>query len=527
MSPAGKISRIASFNGFTGAYPASGLTFGPKGNLYGTAIQGGIKQFGTVYRVTPGGSVKVLANLDSVTNGAFPQSPLTVAADGNLYGTTYHTIFRIKTNNRAPVATDDTLTLPVYGANLTKNDHDPDGDPLRIVSVSTPAHGAVRVLPNGKIDYVPDSTFTQTDTFTYTVSDGLNGAATGTVTVKAPAAILPASAGTYAGLLTDAGQQVGYWSLSVLRTGSFTGVLKLKGTSVKIHGLFGATGTFQQQVTVAGVTYDVALTVDPARNELSGTIAVAGLTYALDLTRTSPAFSKAAPTPLAGRYTAVFPPTSAQLADSTSPHGCGYAVVTVSTTGAVALAGKLGDGQAFSAAAKLTRSGSFPLYALLEYQSPGYLLGQMTFAPSAESDFAGPYTWQKPPQAQAGFYSAGIDVTGQGFGASYVAPASGKVVAPFAATAENAQIDFAGTALSKTLTISTKNLVSVKDPGTENLSVTLQVSTGLIQGFVTPDVANVKRPLAGVLYQKGTAPGGRGVYTTTSAAEEVTLRPQS
>jgi uncharacterized repeat protein (TIGR03803 family) len=74
-----------------------GFTFDPlllasDGNLYGTTFNGGPGGSGpgTVFRMTTSGAIKVMHNFTNTgTDGAFPDSPLTQAADLNLYGTTH------------------------------------------------------------------------------------------------------------------------------------------------------------------------------------------------------------------------------------------------------------------------------------------------------------------------------------------------------------------------------------------------------------------------------------------------------
>ena len=85
--------------------------------------------------------------------------------------------------NGAPVAADDEATTgrnrPVDIAVLA-NDSDPDGDTLSVTETTTPADGTVVVNPDGTVPYTPDPGFSGTDTFDYTVSDGI---ATDTATV--------------------------------------------------------------------------------------------------------------------------------------------------------------------------------------------------------------------------------------------------------------------------------------------------------------------------------------------------------
>ena len=50
-------------------------------------------------------------------------------------------------------------------------------------SVTQPQHGTVTVQPNGSLVYTPPLHFNGTVTFDYTVSDGLGGTDTATVTI--------------------------------------------------------------------------------------------------------------------------------------------------------------------------------------------------------------------------------------------------------------------------------------------------------------------------------------------------------
>jgi hypothetical protein len=89
--------------------------------------------------------------------------------------------------NDAPTAAADaastTQQTPVVIAVLA-NDTDVDGDRLSITSVSASAGGTVTRSADGTLTYTPSKKFLGTDSFTYTVSDGRGGFATGTVTVS-------------------------------------------------------------------------------------------------------------------------------------------------------------------------------------------------------------------------------------------------------------------------------------------------------------------------------------------------------
>jgi hypothetical protein len=91
--------------------------------------------------------------------------------------------------NRAPTAGNDAVTVaedsPATIISVLANDADPDGDALAVTGVSDPANGAASVTSGGaSVRYTPEPNFAGTDTFTYTVSDGvLTDTAQVTVTV--------------------------------------------------------------------------------------------------------------------------------------------------------------------------------------------------------------------------------------------------------------------------------------------------------------------------------------------------------
>ncbi len=82
----------------------------------------------------------------------------------------------VAVGNSAPVAVDDEATTgrnrPVDIAVLA-NDTDPDGDTLAVTETTTPADGTVAVNDDGTVTYTPVAGFTGTDTFDYTITDGI------------------------------------------------------------------------------------------------------------------------------------------------------------------------------------------------------------------------------------------------------------------------------------------------------------------------------------------------------------------
>jgi uncharacterized repeat protein (TIGR03803 family) len=72
-----------------GGRPVAALVQAADGNFYGTTLEGGAANLGTVFRMTPEGVVTVLhAFVGGAADGASPQAGLLVGTDGQFYGTT-------------------------------------------------------------------------------------------------------------------------------------------------------------------------------------------------------------------------------------------------------------------------------------------------------------------------------------------------------------------------------------------------------------------------------------------------------
>ena len=89
ITPVGTLTTLYSFSGADGADPWAGLVQGTDGNFYGTTYAGGGYGWGTVFKMTQAGKLTVLHSFaGNPTDGAFPIAGLVQATDGNFYGTT-------------------------------------------------------------------------------------------------------------------------------------------------------------------------------------------------------------------------------------------------------------------------------------------------------------------------------------------------------------------------------------------------------------------------------------------------------
>jgi uncharacterized repeat protein (TIGR03803 family) len=90
ITPAGDETVLVAFgpgNGFAPSIPQGPLVPAGDGNFYGTSAQGGAGSSGTVYQLTPSGTLTVLHAFEaSLTDGSDPAPYLTLGRDGLLYG---------------------------------------------------------------------------------------------------------------------------------------------------------------------------------------------------------------------------------------------------------------------------------------------------------------------------------------------------------------------------------------------------------------------------------------------------------
>jgi uncharacterized repeat protein (TIGR03803 family) len=112
MTHGGTVSILYSFPGFKndGESPGAALIRDRKGNLYGTTIAGGASGNGTVFKLTPDGKEKVLYSFGTGSDGAEPFAGVVRDKAGNLYGTTFAggaggdgTVYRIATDGTETV----------------------------------------------------------------------------------------------------------------------------------------------------------------------------------------------------------------------------------------------------------------------------------------------------------------------------------------------------------------------------------------------------------------------------------------
>jgi uncharacterized repeat protein (TIGR03803 family) len=84
----GTFTVLHAFNGDDGQYPEHGVVADKAGNLYGVTAFGGTSDEGTVYKIASDGTFSTLYNFTGGTDGGFLYGGLDIDSDGNLYGST-------------------------------------------------------------------------------------------------------------------------------------------------------------------------------------------------------------------------------------------------------------------------------------------------------------------------------------------------------------------------------------------------------------------------------------------------------
>ena len=126
-----------------------GLTMGSDGNLYGTlSSEGAQYPYGSVYKITPGGTYTELHAFSATDPaGTYPAAHLILGNDGNMYGTTNSSLFRITPNGTLTIVANnfssDGIVQGIDGSFYST---------VRVGSAATGYHGEIfKVTPSGVV----------------------------------------------------------------------------------------------------------------------------------------------------------------------------------------------------------------------------------------------------------------------------------------------------------------------------------------------------------------------------------------
>jgi uncharacterized repeat protein (TIGR03803 family) len=200
LTSAGLVTILHSFGdgtvGGDGVAPLAGLVVGGDGNLYGTTSQGGTAGVGTVFKITPTGTLTILHSFGdgTVTNdGSDPVAALVVGPNGDLFGTTksggvsgnYGVVYQIALTGGV------TILHKFLDGTVTGDGSDPesqltsasDGNLYGTTNLGGIGAGTVyKITPEGVLSIVYDFTSASSGSVNPTggVIQGANGALYGT-----------------------------------------------------------------------------------------------------------------------------------------------------------------------------------------------------------------------------------------------------------------------------------------------------------------------------------------------------------
>jgi hypothetical protein len=226
----------------------------------------------------------------------------------------------------------------------------------------------------------------------------------------------------------------------------------------------------------------------------------------------------------AGNYTGVFtaqPAPNGGLNAEQFPQGDGWTTLKIAPTGTVKMRGRFADGTKFTSACALNKADALPFYVPL-YKKSGSVVGRLTFETSGATRIGTPgLTWFRPAQSQPRYPAGWPNGIALGFEGAARNVVSERNILPEG----GAQLAFTGgdlvaPGLARTLSVASKNKVTVTNRGEEQLRIILKANGEWSGTFIHP--VNRKRASAsGVVLRDLNA--GRGFFLGPTASGRATI----
>lgn len=315
-------------------------------------------------------------------------------------------------------------------------------------------------------------------------------AANSTATIGNP---LLGTDGVWAGAITDANPSPdaatsGIASITVAKTGTFTGSVTLAGVKHAFKGTFDSQGATAPIVVIKPAVATLHLTLNPQTSAITGTVTG---TPAVSFTAYKATWSKAHPLSHPGLYTFyILLPSNNNLI----PQGVGYGTAKVAVDGTAKFTLTLPDNTKTSASVLFTNGasvGDFQLYIPL-YKSKGVFLSALHYS-DAGSQFTGGLgnngtandtnAWIKPASLRDKLYPGGFATYPRLVsGLSFVKPPAGTPVLPASVHFYVSGGNLGANAVVQSLNVSTASKVTPNGANPNNVKVTLSTTTGLLSG---------------------------------------------
>ena len=495
--------------------------------------------------------------------------PVTGNIAGLVRNTTYH--YRLVFNNagviapvtsdatfltnRAPVAATDNYNLssaPTTIIPVLRNDSDPDGDAITLVSTERPQHGTAQIVGNS-VHYTPGADFTGSDTFDYQIRDAFGLTATGTINAVS---LLLTVAGARGGFIKSAeGKEVGYFRIVTNELGTFTGHIVINGERYSLAGFFSLNGTYSGTIYANGeaLTVSLRIALDGDGTSIQANF---GGRWTADVNATP--IDATTRIDVTGRYTATLPggtsatistdsggtvttdpgtdvpdpgtpvipgPTTPVATNATLiPAGTGWVAFKVREDGTAKVKGTLPDGRKFSTRGVI-ESGTGGATVLTFYRD---MADTRVVANLTLGDTVTGTVHVDRGSSNAEHFPEGFDATFNATGAPYLKPEKGQRALDVAGGGEHDRMSvvISGGGLDSGLTLplvlSEKDKVSVDIPESRGLRMKIDRESGRF----TLREAGIGVKGTGVLIQSSSATsggGGAGLFKGNGQTGTITL----
>ncbi len=320
--------------------------------------------------------------------------------------------------------------------------------------------------------------------------------------------------GTYQGLLLhdnsatpEESPYPGRLTVKLTKTGRLSAKLEYRGLTHTFSGKLAPELILEQTIVRKKNQSPLSLRLqfDPSELQLVARVSepVGPGIFASDTTMKLHRFdTKQNPAPQVGSYTARFNAAPG----SGGPTAPGYALVSISKSGAVKATGKLPDGTITTFGALVGADGSVacydPLYKLA-HPYAGHLAGPISIDQAGGLlAVSGSVEWNKPPQTSGVLWKTGLRQIRQVEGSAYIHPGRGQRALETTAADGATTFESFGTNLfTNALHLTTANRFVVDVPDTKKLSLKLQTNSGFVSGSFYDPVLRKARKLSGVLLQ--------------------------
>ena len=320
--------------------------------------------------------------------------------------------------------------------------------------------------------------------------------------------------GLYNGLFYETAEvrQPSSGSITVTPTdrGTYSGKLRIGITSYSISGSLDLAQKGTNSIPRKGTN---ALTVEldfgSSSNQAVGRV-TDGFWEASLMADRSTFNAKTNPCPQAGTYTLILP---GQTDAADGPEGDGFGTIKVDGNGMASLIGTLADGTKVSTRTPLSAVGQWPVYASVP---GGTILSWMNFIDRPTDDLTGLVSWIKTAQIKTRYYPGGFTNETIAVGSSFVRPTDpNATLLELTGTTIAFSAGNLSTPFSNDISWGTKNKIT--NLGENNLSLTVNTTSGLFNGTVTDPITGRPSKFGGALLQKQNVGSGFMLGTNLSS----------